>query len=162
MPIIHVHDELAQLVSALAEPVFEAMRGTRAAITLADDELRYELKALRYSAVRLAVRVACGTDTAALQRLTEALDTRLGLVVVPGMKDREIAYVAATRIMRSNSAMFDLPPEATNLHFTENPLENVGLLFGHFCSARHDPLVPLVGATVFGRTYQDTITRVKG
>ena len=148
---------IAELVRGNRSEDIGALGNIRAHIPIGDDDLAHEVLCLRTAAAHFAMYTVFrdteeGMPMAALDELYAQVDPD----DARGVRDRDRGYAAAMTVMVSNQSMLDLPPEATDLHFTEDPASNVGKLFAHFCEARRDPIVGAAGAVLFAAALNGT------
>jgi hypothetical protein len=146
---------LAHLVAGNAPDDASTVNTFRQHTPLRDKELRAELISLRAAAAHFAIYSMFHNDQSRLSKLAELLYGQADPQILVTIRDRGRGYAAAISVPTSNQALFELPPEATTLHYTENPAQNAGQLFAFFCKCTREPLAILAGAALFTTTFDE-------
>ena len=149
---------LAIMVTCFEGNINGLLDHVRRHVPLDEQAARLEAVCLGASAVHYGAFSVLESDSSTFSRFQNGFYSTLrehtGLrlpaeTVVRTVRQRGEEYAGALALHLTNEGIFKLPPEAMTLHFSDNPVQNVGKLFAHFCREPLNPIVVMAGAALF-------------
>ena len=136
-----------------------AVRGLVESVPIDNRQLGREILGLKRCAAFLVIAGELSTSPQQAADLMGRIDIQIAdslgdPTVLRELDKRRFEYLAAMSVFKDNDALFRVTPGAEMLTYTEQPVTNAGKLFAFVCGAERDPIVMMVGATLFASTMQ--------